>query len=63
MGGGGLLLAVEDIFLRFLHLGVTRSHCAEVGGADDRGAVADAEAAEATETAVPRPLQVPRPVP
>ena len=54
---------MEDIFLRFLHLGVARSHRAEVAGADDRGAVADAEAAEATETAVPRPLQVPRPVP
>ena len=41
--GSGLLLAVEDVFLRFLHLGVTRSHCAEVAGADDRGAVAVAE--------------------
>ena len=56
---------MEDIFLRFLHLGVARSHRAEVAGADDRGAFAEtnAEAPEAAETAVPRPLQVPRPVP
>ena len=54
---------MEDIFLRFLHLGVARSHRAEVAGADDRRAVDDAKTAEATETAVPRPLQVPRPVP
>ena len=56
-----LVLAVEHIFRRVLHLRVARAHAAEMALAHDRGAVVDADAE--AQAASPRPLQVPRPVP